>query len=308
MKHVDLRVHLIAKSTVDNTAIRAWLDDIGAVSCPWPQEDANLTGGESVIGLAAKRCYMSFSAEDGLNPNITRVRKDWTDYLDNILKSGHGSVLEHATYTFAVEGISRVFTGEVNRHRAGVAISEGSMRYIRFNDIPYWIPTSIQFTPEELAMADKFGSTPLNVQVALEGGLDKKPTAGEKDALTLVLKKFRTQLVFKRHFSQTEVNYAELQEIWKDELAPTSKFHAKKQITSMLRRIIPMGVATGTVLTLNFRALRHIIALRASPAAEEEIALVFAKIGKIMVESEPRLFGDFTQTPEGYWCPKYQKI
>ena len=70
--------------------------------------------------MAAKRCYMSFEA--GLNPNVTRVRKDLTEYLDNVLKSGHGSVLEHATYTFAIENVSRVFTGELNRHRAGVGI------------------------------------------------------------------------------------------------------------------------------------------------------------------------------------------
>ena len=40
---------------------------------------------------------MSFEA--GLNPNVTRVRKDITAFIDNILKARHGSVLEHSTYT-----------------------------------------------------------------------------------------------------------------------------------------------------------------------------------------------------------------
>ena len=55
-------------------------------------------------------------------------------------------------------------------------------------------------------------------------------------------------------------------------------------------------------------AMRHILALRASEAAEEEIAYVFGLIGKVMAEKEPEMFGDFTQTPEGYWVPKYPKV
>jgi thymidylate synthase ThyX len=125
---------------------------------------------------------------------------------------------------------------------------------------------------------------------------------------TIALKKLKTQAVFNRHYGQTEVNYAEIQDIWKDELAPDSKFHGKKQVTSMARRIIPMGVATGGVWTMNLRAVRHIVALRASEAAEEEIAYVFGKIAKYICEQEPMLMGDFTQDEHGFWTPKYKKV
>lgn len=284
MKTVPIAVFLTAHTVVDRGEVRRWLDHLEAYEFTLPTNDV-VSDPALLVALAAKRCYLSFQAS--LNPNLTKVRQDLTEYLDNILKSGHGSVLEHATYTFNIEGVSRVFTGEMNRHRAGVAISEGSMRYIRFRDIPYWLPTSIAVTDEERAKYEKG-----------EAGADA----------SLIGKKLQTQAVFQRHFEITETHYAELQSIWEDELAPTSKFHAKKQITSMMRRLIPMGVATGGTWTLNLRALRHIIALRATEAAEEEICLVASKMAALMAAKEPAIFGDFTQTPEGYWLPKYHKV
>ncbi|MEK0325150.1 MAG: FAD-dependent thymidylate synthase, partial [Nitrosopumilus sp.] len=134
----DITVHCIAHTSLNHVAIQEWLWDIGVDEFKLPSEPSEA---ECLVGLAAKRCYMSF--EVGLNPNVTKIRKNWFDYLTNILASGHGSVLEHASYTFAIDGVSRVFTAEMNRHRAGVAISEGSMRYIKLNNLKYWLPTSI---------------------------------------------------------------------------------------------------------------------------------------------------------------------
>lgn len=70
-----------------------------------------------------------------------------------------------------------------------------------------------------------------------------------------------------------------------------------------------MGVATGGTWTFNARALRHIIAMRTSPHAEEEIAYVIGMVGKHIVDSEPSLFGDFTRDEEtGAWIPEHVKI
>ena len=314
MRNVDIEVFSIAQTKVNPDAVRRWLDFIGAKEFEIPEEDA-CSDPAFLVALAAKRCYMSFEA--GLNPNVTKVRKDMTEYLDNVLKSGHGSVLEHACYTFAIENISRVFTGEMNRHRAGVGISEGSMRYIRYRDIPSWLPTSITLTKEEAALKDKIVSIAGDLKCDHDGpelglvpheSVLEMLTPDELEMRPLMTKKVLTQHVFRRHYGQTEVNYQEIQDIWKEELAPDSKFHGKKQITSMARRIIPMGVATGGVWTMNLRAVRHIIALRASEAAEEEIAYVFGKIAKIITEQEPMLMGDFTQDENGFWTPKYKKV
>lgn len=302
MRNVEIKVFCIGHTEANNHEIREWLDHIGATNYEWPQNDSvhpqgfhnALTGAESIIGLAAKRCYMSF--EPGLNPNVTKVRKDWHEYFENILKSGHGSVLEHATYTFAIEGVSRVFTGEMNRHRAGVAISEGSMRYIRFTDIPWWIPVSLRLTNQE-EEAWKIGNDP-------HGEWDSDEQADRYD---LAKKKMATQNAFAQVFAYCEVVYTDLVKLW-DIDNPENKFHLKKVLTSCLRRIIPMGVATGGVWSMNLRAVRHIMALRTSEHAEEEIALAISQIGKTLVEREPRLLCDFTQTPEGCWIPKYTKV
>jgi thymidylate synthase (FAD) len=304
MRNVDIEIFCLAQTQVNKDEVRRWLDFIGANGFEIPSDEA-CTDPALLVALAAKRCYMSF--QPSLNPNVQKIRTDLTEYLENVLKSGHGSVLEHAVYTFSIENVSRVFSGEMNRHRAGVGISEGSMRYIRYRDIPWWMPPSMKLTAEEQAAYDEANAVMKGFWWDCKTVLAQWPPTKVSLAM-LGNKKIRTQKTFQHHYEQTEVNYAELQDIWKDELAPESKFHGKKQVTSMIRRIIPMGVATGGVWTMNLRAVRHIIALRASDGAEEEIAYVFGKIAKFITEQEPMLFGDFTQDEHGYWTPKYKKV
>lgn len=312
MRNVDIEVFPIARTRVDREAVQRWLDYLHANEFEIPGEDA-VTDPALLIALAAKRCYLAF--QKSLNPNLTKVRKDMAEYLDNILKSGHGSVLEHSVYTFAIEGVSRVFTGEMNRHRAGVGISEGSMRYIRYTDIPWWVPTCLRLSLEEQAAMEKQTLAWTNAcQTTGRSLAFSDPQVltqlddDTKVQTKLALKKIATTNLFNRHYAATERAYAEGQSIWAEELSPESKFHGKKQVTSMLRRMIPMGVATGGVWTMNIRAVRHIITMRATEAAEEEIAHVFGKIAKIMVDDEPMLMGDFQQTLDGYWIPKYLKV
>ena len=164
----------------------------------------------------------------------------------------------------------------MNRHRAGVAISEGSMRFIRYGDIPYWLPTCLREQPN--------------------------------DTGRLVRKKRMSEEVFQKAFHEMEENYAALSSIWAEELAEDSKFADKKHVTSMMRRIIGMGVATGGVWSMNIRAVRHIIGMRATEAAEEEIYHVFSRVAKMMVEAEPMLCGDITQDEKGFYHPKYWKV
>jgi thymidylate synthase (FAD) len=308
MRNVPIEFFLVAQTRVNPEAVQKWLEFLGVsdkyVEDLWDLmgtcDECGVTTPENVtdpallIALAAKRCYKSF--EPSLNPNVTKVRSDWTEYLDNVLKSRHGSVCEHATYSFAIENVSRVFTGEMNRHRAGVAVSEASMRFIRYDDIPSWLPTSISTTEEEEI---------LHHQVTT---YDPVHSTYDRAHFELIRKKMRSQSIFARAYKQAEENYSALMDIWKDELAPDAKFKGKKHVTSMMRRIVPMGVATGGVWTLNIRALRHIMALRASEAAEEEILHVWSRAGAEMIKQEPMLLADFSQTPEGFLVPQYDKV
>lgn len=80
--------------------------------------DAGLSGMEVLVSMMAKLCYKSFTL--GHNSNITRVR-DIRSNIEAAIKSGHGSVLEHASMSFIVRDCSRIFTHELVRHRAGTA-------------------------------------------------------------------------------------------------------------------------------------------------------------------------------------------
>jgi thymidylate synthase (FAD) len=85
------------------------------------------------------------------------------------------------------------------------------------------------------------------------------------------------------------------------------KFDEKKHKTSFMRRFAPDGVATGLLWTANIRTLRHTIEARTDPGAEEEIRLVFGKIGELMRTEAPALFGDYTVTG-GTWVPRWRKV
>lgn len=269
MRNTEPKVKLISQTQLNISGTEEWLDDLGAAD--YELKDAS--DAENLVMLAAKRCYMSFKPE--LNPNVTKVRDDAVEYLNNILKVGHGSVLEHAYFTFAIENVSRVFTAEMNRHRAGTAISEASMRYIRYTDIPYWVPFSIR--------------------------------DDEDDSEDVKVKKDLTRSAFERVFKMVEEEYSILvQEVWDMDNLPN--FKSKKQLTSALRRLIPMGVSTGGVWTANIRALRHIFTMRCDNAAEEEIQFVAIEMLKIMMEACPILFGDFHVNEKGFWGPTFKKV
>src|SRR5256885_4389054 len=92
------------------------------------------TDGERLAEFAGRVCYMSQH-----NPAKRATR----DYLDNIKKQGHGSVLEHANYTLLVEGVSRSLTHELVRHRAGFAYSQLSQRYVDESNANFVVPPAV---------------------------------------------------------------------------------------------------------------------------------------------------------------------
>ena len=77
------------------------------------------------------------------------------------------------------------------------------------------------------------------------------------------------------------------------ELDTTNDFNFKKQITSAMRRIAPIGLATNIGWSCNMRTLRHVIEMRTAPGAEEEIRIVFSKVADIAIKRWPNLFADY---------------
>jgi thymidylate synthase (FAD) len=85
-------------------------------------------------------------------------------------------------------------------------------------------------------------------------------------------------------------------------------FHVKKEVTSALRRLAPMGLSTDIVWTANARTLRHVIEMRTAEGAEEELRLVFDLVAQAMQVEAPGVFQDFTRHEDGAWVPEHRKV
>ena len=103
MKIVKPKVWKIAETRLNHDQIKDWLTYLDGQDC---LEHISGSDGEQLIELAGRRCYKSF--KPGLNPNVTKIRKESAEYHKNTLKARHGSIDEHVTVTFAIEGVSRV--------------------------------------------------------------------------------------------------------------------------------------------------------------------------------------------------------
>jgi thymidylate synthase (FAD) len=254
-------VHLIARPQLDLAGMRAYLEDVGGES--WLDrrlgEEEQASPGEMLVEFGGRACYRSW--EPGLNPNVTRVRTDRMEYFENILRSAHGSVLEHANYSFALRNVSRVFTHELVRHRAGSAFSQESLRYVRLTEIGFRVPPALEPVRDQVvSIVEQLEE--FQVSAAGELGIDEEGVP----------------------------------------------FHVKKEVTSALRRLAPIGLSTDIMWTANARTLRHVIEMRTAEGAEEELRLVFDQVARIMQAEAPGLFQDFVQQDDGSWAPEYRKV
>jgi thymidylate synthase ThyX len=100
------KVYLVGRTQIDQSAVQQFLDDEATT---WITDGEN--GSELICELAGRICYMAFSEKQGRRSN--------REYLSNIISMEHGSVLEHAAWNFIITGVSRSFTHELIRHRAG---------------------------------------------------------------------------------------------------------------------------------------------------------------------------------------------
>jgi thymidylate synthase (FAD) len=262
MRETEPSVHLIARPAVDLDGMRAYLARVGGER--WLERrladaPAGPNAAELLVEFSGRMCYRSW--EPGLNPNVTRIREDQDEYFGNLLRSLHGSVLEHATFSFAFHHVSRVFTHELVRHRAGSAFSQESLRYVRLKDIGFRVPPALEPVREEV----------LDIVEQLE---EFQVTAAEKLGLD-------------------------------EEGVP---FSVKKEATSALRRLAPIGLSTDIVWSCNVRTLRHVIEMRTATGAEEELRMVFDRVARIATTEAPGLFQDFTRGDDGTWTPEHRKV
>ena len=124
---------------------------------------------ERVVAAAARLCYAPVGAAELMNE---MSGEEVAKLLGTILKSGHLSVCEHATFSFGIEGISRACSHQLVRHRVA-SYSQQSQRYVKLSKPPMIMPPAVESRPELaaefLAAAE---AAYANYQSLLEAGVE----------------------------------------------------------------------------------------------------------------------------------------
>ena len=232
------RVYLVGKSHLDADMLKAFLDDEGMLF----ETDTNVDA-EILAEAAGRICYLSFG----------KGRKSNAEYLENIIASHHGSVLEHITWSFIITGISRSLTHELIRHRAGCAYSQESQRYVDESDTRYVLPPLLQENSE------------------LKAKWEQAIEAAHQSYCALVEETER--YVATKH----------------PELEGPDR---RKLVRQSARSVLPNACETKLFVTANARAWRHFIEMRGSLHADAEIRILAVALAKILKEEAPHIFGD----------------
>lgn len=111
------RIYLISRPSLDLESLAKFLAD---EQVDW-RRTADAEQAEELIELAGRICYMSFGDSQSDRTN--------SKYIQNLIRQGHESVLEHATWSFILTGVSRAFSHQFVRHRVGFAYSQLSQQY-----------------------------------------------------------------------------------------------------------------------------------------------------------------------------------
>ncbi len=202
------------------------------------------TDGEKLVEMATRLCYLSF--EKGRSSE---------EFHKNILEQHHGSTIEHANWTLLVAGVSRSWSHEMVRHRAGFAFSQLSQRYVDESQCVFIMPPAVQ----ELDDIDQelwIGA----MVVALDG----------YKHLTTVLSR-------------------------KMDADGLDKMTRRKKAREAARSVLPNATETMIAITGNARAWRHFIEMRSATFADAEMRRVAVAVYRKMVEEAPFLFGDYEE-------------
>ncbi len=138
-----MKIYLVDKPSFLNDEFEKFLQDH---NLSWKKTE-NATAPENLVEVAGRLCYMSFG--DKQSPRNNK------DYISNLIDKGHESVLEHATWSFIIVGVSRGFSHQLVRHRVGFSYSQLSQQYFRETNANFIVPSIIKNNPELLEIWDK---------------------------------------------------------------------------------------------------------------------------------------------------------
>lgn len=208
---------------------------------------------DKLVAAAAKLCYAK-SDIDTLMDKLTPEKVE--SFLNTLSDLGHESPVEHASFTFGIEGVSRAFLAQITRHRIA-SFSVQSQRYVDKSGFDYVMPPEIANIEEakaefEAAMADDVARyerlrnilIPVRKQGFLAEGMDEK--AAQKAA--------------------------------------------EKAANEDARFVLPNACDTRMIVTMNVRSLYNFFRLRCCNRAQWEIRAVATEMLRLCREQAPLLF------------------
>lgn len=248
-------VYLIAKTELHRNQLRQFFNDNDLKTL-----NTDASNAEELAEISGRVCYWSF---DNPRPGGN------AGYIDRIKGEKHGSVIEHASYSFIFTGVSRTLTHELVRHRAGWAYSQLSQRYVAENECAFVRP--IEIPADGILFTQWFDSVnfALNryidivheMKLRLESGM----TPEEREAYSLPGSPVRTEL--------------------------------RKRCRQTARSVLPGCTETKIVASANCRAIRHFLEQRGSAGAEPEIRRLANVVYDFVKADSPNIFGDIEATP-----------
>ncbi len=128
---------------------------------------------ERIVAIAARLCYSNKADIESINDGL--FNEEIEKFIQQLLESNHLSPFEHVAFTFGIEGISRVVSHELVRHRIGIAISQRSQRYCVEQECKFIYPMG--YRKDELTTSlfeDSLEYSKHYYQTLLKNGIDKQ--------------------------------------------------------------------------------------------------------------------------------------
>ncbi len=208
---------------------------------------------EHTVASAAKLCYSSSNISD-LTENLTDEKA--ASFVEMLSEIGHESPIEHASFTFGIEGVSRSLLAQITRHRMA-SFSVKSQRYVREGAFEYVTPPEIAAEPEALALYEEIMAE------------DQR----RYDRLTEILKEKHIKTFLAEG---------------KDE--KTAARMAEKKAIEDARFVLPNACETQMVMTMNARSLHNFFRHRCCARAQWEIQDIANQMLALVSEVAPNLF------------------
>ena len=235
---------------------------------------------DKVVAQAGKLCYSAVGVDE-ITQKLTE--EEIARYVNMLASIYHESPLEHVSFTFAIEGVSRVLTHQLVRHRLA-SYSQQSQRYVKLEQFEYIVPPAIENNPEakrifiESMEKDQKAYDEL-VDLLLVDILTDKHAADFGSCIREVL----------RENPDVAPDQSKILNLYAKEF-PENYRKAEKQAIEDARYVFPNACETKIVVTMNARSLLHFFNVRCCNRAQWEIREMATEMLKECKKIAPALF------------------